>query len=135
VGKRSARHKNEMFSPTFVEEMNFALQVDGSKPIYSEVPAKIRAELDFDADHEVLVRMDLAHKKRMLRPNVTDQELADYLALVENCDDFDRWLKFRRGAPVSRSYATIAWLVGTFAIIALLTTGLMTAIAVSVSEL
>jgi hypothetical protein len=123
-----------MFSATFADKMNFALQVDGPKPIYSEVPAKIRAELNCDADHDVLVRMeDLAHKKRMLWPDVTDQELADYLALAENCDDFDRWLKFRRGAPVSRrSYATIAWLLGTFAIIALLATGLIAAIAVSV---
>ena len=89
-----------------------ALQVHDPKPNYSKVSKKkIRARLNSDKDHDVLVRMEvLAHKKRMLLLDITDRELADYLALAENCDDFDRWLRFRRDAPVSgRSYTAIAW--------------------------
>jgi hypothetical protein len=118
----------------FAEKMDPALQVHDPKASYSEVPAKIRARLNSDKDHDVLIRMEvLARKTRMLLPDITGQELADYLALAENCDDFDRWLRFRRDAPVSgRSYTAIAWIIGTFAIIALLATGLIAAIAVSV---
>jgi hypothetical protein len=126
-----------MSSATFAEKLDSTRQVDNPKSLYGAVPAKIRAELNPDTDHDSLVRMEhLARRKRMLRPNVTDEELADYLALAANCDNFDQWLKLRRGVAVSGlSRGTIAWVLGTLAIVALLATGLIAAIAVSVSSL
>jgi hypothetical protein len=99
------------------------------------VPAAIRAELNADTDRDVLIRMrHLARKKRMGQPEITDEEMADYLALAENCANFEHWLKFRRGATERRaSRGTFTWLLSTLAIIGLLATGLIAAIAVSVS--
>jgi hypothetical protein len=99
------------------------------------VPAAIQAELNADTDRDILIRMrHLARKKRMRQPDITDEEMADYLALAENCANFDHWLKFRRGATEHRaSRGTFTWLLSTLAIIGLLATGLIAAIAVSVS--
>jgi hypothetical protein len=104
---------------------------------FDEIPAAIRAELNADTDRDVLVRMrHLAGKKRMRRPDITDEEMADYLSLAENCENFQQWLKSRRGASEpAATRGTLAWMLGTLAIIALLTTGLITAIAISVSGL
>jgi hypothetical protein len=99
------------------------------------VPAAIRAELNADTDRDILIRMrHLARKKRMRHPEITDEEMADYLALAENCANFEHWLKFRRSATEHRaSRGTFTWLLSTVAIIGLLATGLIAAIAVSVS--
>jgi len=104
---------------------------------YPDVPAHIVAELNADRDRDVLARMQhLAEKKRMRQPDISEAEMADYLALAENCQNLEQWLKFRRGAmePANRRGA-IAWALGALAIVALLTTGLIAAIAVSVSGL
>ncbi len=102
---------------------------------YDEIPTTIRVELNADSDRDVLVRMrHLARKKRMRQPDITDEEMADYLALAENCANFEQWLKSRRGAAEARpSRGSIAWALGIFAIVGVLTTGLIMAIAVSVS--
>ena len=99
------------------------------------VPAAIRAELNADTDRDILIRMrHLARKKRMRHPEIADEEMADYLALAENCANFEHWLKFRRSATEHRaSRGTFTWLLSTLAIIGLLATGLIAAIAVSVS--
>jgi hypothetical protein len=99
------------------------------------VPAAIRAELNADTDRDILIRMrHLARKKRMRRPEITDEEMADYLALAENCPNFEHWLKVRRSATEHRaSRGIFIWLLSTVAIIGLLATGLIAAIAVSVS--
>jgi hypothetical protein len=104
---------------------------------WSLVPAAIRAELNADSDRDVLIRMrHLAGRKRMRQPEITDEEMADYLALAENCVNFEHWLKFRRDTTEHRaSRATFTWLLSTIAIIGLLATGLIAAIAVSVSSL
>jgi hypothetical protein len=111
--------------------------VDLKPPRYGDIPALIRAELNADSDRDVLVRMQhLAQKKRAARPEITDEEMADYLALAENFENFDQWLKLRQGAAVAGpSRSTVAWVLGTLAILALLTTGLIAAIAVTVSGL
>ena len=58
------------------------------------VPAAIRAELNADTDRDVLIRMrHLARKKRMRKPEITDEEMADYLALAENCANFEHWFE------------------------------------------
>jgi hypothetical protein len=103
---------------------------------YNDIPALVRAELNADSDRHVLVRMQhLAQKKRASRPEITDEEMADYLALAENYENFDQWLKSRRGPAFTASRGTVAWVLGTLAILALLTTGLIAAIAVTVSGL
>ncbi len=127
-----------MSSVAFAEKLVLAEQgADLNKGPYDDVPAVIRAELNADSDRDVLVRMQhLARKKRMFRPNLTDREMADYLALAENCENFEQWLKFRREAVnPGPSRSTIAWVLGTAALVVLLTTGLIAAIAVSVSGL
>ena len=107
------------------------------EPLYEEVPAAIRAELNADSDRDVLVRMShLARKKRMRQPEISDEEMADYLALAENCTNFDQWMKFRQATGEPRpSRSLIAWALGTLAIVAILTTGLIAAIAISVAGL
>jgi hypothetical protein len=124
-------------SLAIAENSNFAGPGAGLESRYDEIPAAIRAELNADSDRDVLVRMrHLARKKRMRQPNITDEEMADYLALAENCENFEQWLKARRGTlEPSPSRASVAWVLGTLAIVGLLTTGLITAIAVSVSGL
>jgi hypothetical protein len=100
---------------------------------YGDIPEIVRAELNADTDREVVARMrHLARKKRMRQPNITDEEMADYLALAENRKNFKEWLKLRQGeaAPVASSGA-LTWLVGVLAVVGLLTAGLITAIAVS----
>lgn len=101
------------------------------------VPAVVRVELNADTDRDVLIRMcHLAHKKRKRHPEITDEEMADYLALAENCPNFEHWLKLRRAATRPRaSSGTLLWLVGILAIIGLLSTGLIASIAVLVSGL
>ena len=110
---------------------------DSTIRAYDEIPAVIRAELNTDRDRDLLVRMrHLARKKRMRQPDITDEQMADYLALAENCENFDQWLKFRRGAVISApSRGAVAWVLGTLAIIGVLTAGLIAAIAISVSGL
>ncbi len=102
-----------------------------------ELPAKIRAELNADSDRDVIDRMrHLARKKRMRQPDITEEQMADYLALAENCENFEQWLKFRRGAAEpGPSRSALAWILGTLAILGVLTAGLIAAIAVSVSGL
>jgi hypothetical protein len=101
-------------------------------PGYPDVPAIIRDELNADRDRDVLVRMQhLAHKKRMRQPQITDEEMADYLALAENCKNFKEWLNKRSVPPPLASSATVAWFVGVLTVIGLLTAGLVAAIAVS----
>jgi hypothetical protein len=119
------------------ENLNFIRPAMVLESRYDEIPVAIRAELNADGDRDVLVRMrHLARKKRMRQPNITDKEMADYLALAENCENFEQWLKSRRGTLEHGSFrASIAWVLSTLAIVGLLTTGLIAAIAVSVSGL
>jgi hypothetical protein len=98
-----------------------------------DIPDMVRAELNADTDRDVLVRMrHLARKKRMRQPNITDEEMADYLALAENHKNFKEWLQFRRDetAPIAFS-GPITWFVGVLTVVGLLTAGLIAAIAVS----
>jgi len=126
-----------MSSLAIAENSNFAGLMADVESRYDEIPAAIRAELNADSDRDVLVRMrHLARKKRMRQPNITEEEMADYLALAENRQNFEQWLKSRRGTLEPRpSKASVAWVLGTMAIVGLLTTGLIAAIAVSVSGL
>lgn len=107
------------------------------KRVSDELPAVIRAELNSDSDRDVLVRMrHLARKKRMRQPDVTDEQMADYLALAENCGNLEEWLNFRRSVAEERpSRSVVAWVLGTLAIVGILTAGLIAAIAISVSGL
>jgi hypothetical protein len=123
-------------SVAFVDYSTIELAKADLSSRYEEIPAAIRAELNADSDRDVLIRMrHLARKKRIRQPDITDEEMADYLALAENCQNFQQWLKFRRGAMPPASGRAVAWILGTLAIVGLLTTGLITAIAVSVSSL
>jgi hypothetical protein len=125
-----------MASVAFAEKNLTGTVVDADTRAYPDVPAIIRAELNAEQDRDVLVRMQhLAHKKRARQPQISDEEMADYLALAENRENFEQWFK-SRGEPEERApRSVIAWVLGTLAIVALLTTGLIAAIAVSVSGL
>jgi hypothetical protein len=123
-------------SVAFAQKSTFVGSMADPKPrSYDEIPAIIRAELNADSDRDVLVRMrHLARKKRMRQPDIADEEMADYLALAENCENFEQWLSFRRGtAERGPSRSFIAWALGTLAILGVLTIGLIVAIALSVS--
>jgi hypothetical protein len=101
------------------------------------IPAAIVAELNADSDRGVLIRMrHLARKKRMRQPDITEEEMADYLALAENCKNFEEWRKARQGILESHpSGSTIAWALGTLAIVGVLTATLIATIAITVSSL
>jgi hypothetical protein len=100
---------------------------------YDQIPEIIRIELNADADRDMLVRMrDLAGRKRMLRPDITDDEMADYLALAENFPNFEQWISARRTAPQGPVRARTAWVTATAVILGLLTVMLIMAIAITV---
>ena len=119
-------------------QKSFVGPVTDPKPrSYDEIPAIVRAELNADSDRDIMVRMQhLARKKRMQQPDITDEEMADYLALAENCENFEQWLKFRHETiEAGPSGRVVAWMLGTLAIVGVLTAGLIAAIAISVSGL
>ncbi len=126
-----------MSSVAFAEKLSNAEVSRDPGESYPDVPAAIRAHLNAELDRDVLVRMQhLARKRRALRPEITEEQMADYLALAENCENFEQWLKLRQAGPLPPpARGTLAWVIGTLAILALLTTGLIAAIAVSVSGL
>lgn len=101
--------------------------------VSDEIPAMIRAELNADLDRDVLDRMRyLARKKRMRQPEITDEEMADYLALAENCQNFEQWLSARHGTLERPLRARAAWVMATLAILGVLTAMLIVAIAIAV---
>jgi hypothetical protein len=124
-----------MASVAIAQNSNLMRPMVDLEPNFDEIPAAIRAELNADSDRDVLTRMrHLALKKRMRQPEITDEEMADYLALAENCQNFEQWLKFRRGVLEPKpSKGSIAWALGTLAVVGLLTAALIVAIAISVS--
>jgi hypothetical protein len=101
--------------------------------ISDEIPALIRQELNADRDHDLLVRMrDLARKKKIRRPDITDEEMADYLALAENYQNFAQWLSARAGALQKPPRSRVAWIAITAVTVGFLATMLMVAIAIAV---
>jgi hypothetical protein len=100
---------------------------------HAEIPAVIRAELNADRDRDLLTRMRfLARKKRMLEPDITDEEMADYLALAEDFPNFDQWLSARRGDGEVALRASAPWVAATAVIVGFLAALLLAAIAAAV---
>jgi hypothetical protein len=115
------------------ESSNFTAGTPDRARLYDQIPEIIRAELNADTDRELLVRMgDLAHRKRILRPDITDVELADYLALAENFPNFEQWINARRMTLQGQARAGAGWITATAVILGLLTVMLIMAIAVTV---
>jgi hypothetical protein len=114
------------------ESLNFAAMVRPS--VVDEIPAVIRAELNADMDRELLARMrHLARKKRILQPDITDEEMSDYLAPAENYQNFPQWLSARRCSTLESPLRTgVAWVAATLAIVGFLTAMLIVAIAIAV---
>jgi hypothetical protein len=118
-----------MLSETF----NFGGPAPNGPFMFDEIPAIIRAELNADIDRDVLARMRyLARQKRVLQPYITDEEMADYLALAENYPNFGQWLSARRGTIESPLRASAPWVVATLAIVVILTAMLIVGIAIAV---
>jgi len=115
------------------ESSNFAAgRLEGPR-VYDEIPAVIRIELNADMDRDMLTRMrHLARKKRTLRPDISNDEMADYLALAENFQNLAQWMDARRSTLQSPVRATVGWLRATAIILGLLTTMLIAAIAITV---
>jgi hypothetical protein len=102
----------------------------GYEALGFEIPPVMRAELNADRDRDLLARMRyLASKKRMLEPDITDEEMADYLALAEDFPNFDRWLSARRGADDLALPAKAPWVAATAVIVGFLAALLLAAIA------
>jgi hypothetical protein len=100
--------------------------------LYDEIPEVFRTELNAELDRDVLVRMrDLARRKRTLRPDISDDEMADYLALAENFPNFAQWVRARRLSQ-SPARATASWVAATAIILGVLTAMLIMAIAITV---
>jgi len=101
--------------------------------VSDEIPAAIRTELNADMDRDLLTRMrELARKKRALQPDITDDEMADYLALAENFKTLRHWLVARRSALQSPVRASVAWVTATVIILGFLTAMVIVAIAIVV---
>ncbi|HEV3113466.1 MAG TPA: hypothetical protein VGY99_23520 [Candidatus Binataceae bacterium] len=113
---------------------NSSLAVCNSyEPMCDEIPALIRHELNADTDHDLLVRMrHLARKKRMRQPDISNEEMADYLALAENHQNFAQWLSARTGAIQKPAPSNVAWIAVTAVAVGLLTAMMVIAIAVAV---
>ena len=113
---------------------NSSLAVSNSyAPMGDEIPALIRHELNADSDHDLLVRMrHLARKKRMRQPGITNEEMADYLALAENYQNLAQWLNARATSLQKPSRASLAWIAVTAAAVGLLTATMIIAIAIAV---
>jgi hypothetical protein len=115
------------------ETLNSAVRRENAPQIYDEIPAAIRAELHVDTDQDTIVRMrHLALKKRMSRPNITDDEMADYLALAENFQNFEHWIGARRLTRQNSVRADTRWLTVATIIFGLLTAILIVSIAITV---
>lgn len=114
--------------------LNCARMVPDAGLPSDEIPPAIRAELNAQLDRDVLARMRyLARKKRMLEPEITNEEMADYLALAENFQNFAQWLNARRGELKRSVRARTAWaMVATLAIVGVLTAMMIMAIAIAV---
>jgi hypothetical protein len=98
-----------------------------------EIPALIRQELNADSDHDLLVRMrHLARKKRLRQPDITSEQMADYLALAENYQNFAQWRSARAGSIQKPAPASVAWIAVTAVAVGLLTAMMIIAIAVTV---
>lgn len=105
---------------------------DGFK-MDDDIPAVIQIELDGDMDRDTIVRMRyLARKKRLSRPDITDDEMADYLALAENSRNFEQWISTRRSQPKAAVRPIYKFLAVTAVILGLLTAMLVMAIAITV---
>jgi hypothetical protein len=113
--------------------LNSAVRMENTPQVYEEIPAPIRAELNAYTDHDTIVRMrHLALKKRISRPDITDDEMADYLALAENFQNFEHWKSVRRLTPESSVRAVTRWLTAAIIIFGLLTAILIVSIAIAV---
>jgi hypothetical protein len=103
------------------------------RPLSDEIPAVIRAELNADVDRDMLARMrDLARKRRMLQPDIAEEEMADYLALAENFENSTQWISARRGTLKRPLRTTVAWVVAISATLGFLTAMLIVGIAIAV---
>jgi len=119
------------------ETSNFAGPTLDRRSVSEEIPAIIRAELNADIDRDLMTRMGhLARKRRLRQPVITEEEMADYLALAENFENHAQWVSARRGArrgTLKRPLrATMAWVVATSAILGLLTAMLIVGISIAV---
>ena len=115
------------------ENFNSAAWIAGEPEINDDIPAVIQTELDGDMDRDTMVRMRyLARKKRMLRPDITDDEMADYLALSENFQNFEHWISARRSTTQALGRPINGFLAVTALILGLLTAMLIVAIAITV---
>jgi len=116
------------------ESSNFAAAGTPDGPrVYDEIPAVMRTELDADMDRDLLARMgDLARKKRRWRPDISDDEMADYLALAENFQNLAQWMDARRSTVQRPVRPIVGWVTATAIILGLLTVTLIAAIAITV---
>ena len=115
------------------DSFNFAGAPPDGPHVCDEIPSVILAELNADMDRDMLTRMRyLARKKRTLRPDISNDEMADYLALAENFQNLAQWMDARRSTLQSPVRATVGWLRATAIILGLLTTMLIAAIAITV---
>jgi hypothetical protein len=115
------------------ETCNFAGPTLDRRSVSDEIPAIIRAELNADIDRDLMARMGhLARKRRLRQPVITEEEMADYLALAENFENHAQWVSARRGTLKRPLRATVAWVVATSAILGLLTAMLIVGISIAV---
>lgn len=115
------------------ENFNSTAWIASEPTINDDIPAVIQSELNGEMDGDTMVRMRyLARKKRMSRPDITDDEMADYLALSENFQNFERWISARRSAPQASGRPINGFLAVTAFIFGLLTAMLIVAIAITV---
>ena len=115
------------------ESCDFACIVPNAPHIYDEIPAVMRTELNAYSDRDLIIRMrHLARKKRMRRPDITDEEMADYLALAENFQNFAQWMNARRSKLQTPIRSLAGWATVLAIAAGLLTATLIAAIAVTV---
>lgn len=92
------------------------------------IPRVIEGDLNPDIERDMLARMsDPARKRSMLRPNITEKEMAEYVALAEEFEDFTHWI-----SGSGSSHTNMPWIAAISVIVGFLTAMLIVAIAITV---
>jgi len=115
------------------ESFNSTSRTPDQPHLNDEIPPVIRTQLNADMDRELIVRMqDLARKRRRLQPDITDDEMADYLALAENFQNVAHWGTARHSTFQGSIRAGTGWAMAIAIVLGVLTAVLIAAIAITV---
>ena len=100
--------------------------------VSDEIPVAIPPKLIADIDGDLLpTRCDPPRKRMTLQPDITDEEMAEYLASAKN-ENCEQWLSAHRDTLENPVRIIAVWMLATLALLGFLTVMLIVGIAISV---